>query len=50
MVLTKEKTIAVLLTLLPREVKILEYAETMGDRAARSERSWQDVTSQFWTL
>src|SRR4030095_4615344 len=31
-----------------RKVKILEHAETIGDRPTRSERPWQHVTRQFW--
>ncbi len=34
----------------PRKVKILERAETMGDGPTRSERPWEDVTHQFWTV
>ncbi len=33
-----------------RKVKIVQRAETMGNGPTRSERPWEDVTRQFWTV
>ncbi len=46
----RDRALLAILLACGRKVKILERAEIIGDGPSRSERPWEDVTHQFWTV